>query len=243
MPPPAPLHPAPATITLLLADERLVVREGLKRIVTQPGMRVVGEAATRREVLDQARSVDPDVLLLDPFLGGADILSLIRELKRRHLLCGVLVLNVEGEDPDALRILGTGAVGYVSKDYSRRELLEAIRHVARGASYVSPSLAAVLISRLSGGKRARHEALSEREYQVLRLFGSGLPFKRIAADLGVSPKTVSTYRGRILDKLKLKGNADIIRYAIEHRLVLTAPPAPPAPPRRRKSTTDPSQER
>jgi two-component system, NarL family, invasion response regulator UvrY len=240
MPPPAPLHPAPATITLLLADERLVVREGLKRIVTQPGMRVVGEAATRGEVLEQARSVDPDVLLLDPFLGGPNILSLIRELKRRHLRCGVLVLNVEGEDPDALRILGTGAVGYVSKDYSRQELLEAIRQVARGASYVSPSLAAVLISRLSGGKRSRHEALSDREYQVLRLFGSGLPFKQIAADLGVSPKTVSTYRSRILDKLKLKGNADIIRYAIEHGLVVTAAATPP---RRRKSPTDPSQER
>ena len=143
MPSPAPLHPAPTTIKLLLADERLVVREGLKRILTLPGMRVVGEAATRDEVLEQSRSADPDVLLLDPFLGGPNILSLIREMKRRHLRCGVLVLNVEGEDPDALRILGAGAVGYVSKDYSRRELLEAIRQVARGASYVSPSLAAV----------------------------------------------------------------------------------------------------
>ena len=223
-------------IKLLLADERLVVREGLKRILTQPGMRVVGEAATRDEVLAQSRTTDPDVLLLDLFLGGPKIVSLIREMKRRHLRCGVLVLNVEGDDPDALRILGTGAVGYVSKDYSRRELLEAIRQVARGASYVSPSLAAVLISRLSS-KRPRHEALSDREYEVLRLFGSGFPFKQIAADLGVSPKTVSTYRSRILDKLKLKGNADIIRYAIEHGLVATAPPGLP---RRRKSPTDPS---
>jgi two-component system, NarL family, invasion response regulator UvrY len=238
MPSPAPLHPAPTTIKLLLADERLVVREGLKRILTQPGLRVVGEAATRAQVLEQSRATDPDVLLLDPLLGGANIVSLIRELKRRHLRCGVLVLNVEGEDPDALRILGTGAVGYVSKDYSRRELLEAIRQVARGASYVSPSLAAVLIARLSGGKRPRHEALSDREYEVLRLFGSGVSFKQIAADLGVSPKTVSTYRSRILDKLKLKGNADIIRYAIEHGLGLTAR----ATPQRRKNLTDPSQE-
>ncbi|HEY6159004.1 MAG TPA: response regulator transcription factor [Gemmatimonadales bacterium] len=237
MPSTPPLHAAPTTIKLLLADERLVVREGLKRILTQPGLRVVGEAATRSEVLEQARRSDPDVLLLDPLLGGSNILSLIRELKRRHLRCGVLVLNVEGEDPDALRILGTGAGGYVSKDYSRRELLEAIRQVARGASYVSPSLAAVLIARLSGGKRPRHEALSDREYQVLRLFGSGISFKQIAADLGVSPKTVSTYRSRILDKLKLKGSADIIRYAIEHRLGLAAG----ALPRRRKSPTDPSQ--
>jgi len=232
-----PLHPAPATIKLLVADERFVVREGLKRIVTEPGMRVVGQAATPDEVLEQARATDPDVLLVDLFLGDPKIFGLIRELRRRQLRCRVLVLNVQGEDPDALRILGMGAAGYLSKDYSRHQLLEAIRQVARGASYVSPSLAALLISRLSGGKRQRHEALSDREYQVLCLFGSGIPFKQIAADLGVSPKTVSTYRSRILDKLKLKGNADIIRYAIEHRIVLTATRAPP---RRRKSTTDPS---
>src|SRR5438309_125155 len=106
MPSTAPLHHGPATIKVLLADERLVVREGLKRILTQPGMRVVGAAATRAEVLERARTAEPDVLLLDPCLGGPNILSLIREMKRRHLRCGVLVLNVEGEDPDALRILG-----------------------------------------------------------------------------------------------------------------------------------------
>jgi two-component system invasion response regulator UvrY len=213
----APLHP---TIKLLLADGRLVVREGLKRIVTEPGMRVVGVAATGDEMLEQARATEPDVLLLDLFFRDPKLLGeLIRELKRRHPRCRVLVLNVQGEDPDALRILGTGAAGYLGKDYSRRELIEAIRQVARGASYVSPPLAAVLISRLGGGKRPRHEALSEREYQVLCLFGSGIAFKQIAAQLRLSPKTVSTYRTRILDKLKLESNAGIIRYAIEHHLV------------------------
>jgi DNA-binding NarL/FixJ family response regulator len=233
----APLHPAAAVIKLLIADDRLVVREGLKRIVAEPGMKVVAEAATPAEVLEQAQATDPHVLLLDLFLGDPKIFALMREMKRRHLGCRVLVLNVQGEDPDALRILGMGAAGYLSKDYTRRQLVEAIRNVARGASYVSPSLAAALISRFGGGKRPRDEALSDREYQVLRLFGSGIPFKQIAADLGVSPKTVSTYRSRILGKLKLKGNADIIRYAIEHRLVFRGTKVPP---RRRKSTTDPS---
>jgi two-component system, NarL family, invasion response regulator UvrY len=237
MPSPTPLHPAPPVIKLLIADDRLVVREGLKRIVTEPGMKVVGEAATPDEVLEQARATDPDVMLLDLFLGDPKIFELMREMKRRHLGCRVLVLNVQGEDPDALRILGLGAAGYLSKDYTRRQLVEAIRNVARGASYVSPSLAAVLISRFGAGKRPRAEALSDREYQVLCLFGSGIPFKQIAANLGVSPKTVSTYRSRILGKLKLKGNADIIRYAIEHRLVFTDTKAPP---RRRKRTTHPS---
>ncbi len=237
MPSTAPLHPAPPVIKLLIADDRLVVREGLKRIVTEPGLKVVGEATTPDEVLEQARATDPDVLLLDLFLGDPKIFELMREMKRRHLGCRVLVLNVQGEDPDALRILGMGAAGYLSKDYTRRQLVEAIRNVARGASYVSPSLAAALISRFGAGKRPRDEALSDREYQVLCLFGSGIPFKQIAADLGVSPKTVSTYRSRILGKLKLKGNADIIRYAIERRLVFTDTKAPP---RRRKRTTAPS---
>src|SRR2546430_2138494 len=110
--------------------------------------------------------------------------------------------------------------------------------VARGASYVSPSLASTLISGLGGaGGRPRHEVLSTREYQVLCLFGSGISFKQIAAELGVSPKTVSTYRSRICDKLKLSSNAAIIRYAIEHHLV---PSAPSTLPRRRKSPTDKS---
>jgi DNA-binding NarL/FixJ family response regulator len=232
MPFTGPLHPAPATIRVLVADDRLVVREGLKRIATEPGMRVVGEAATWEDVLEQVRATDPDVLLLDLFLGDPHILGLIRELKRRHIRCRVLVLDVPGDDPDALRVLGTGAAGYLGTDYSRHHLIEAIRQVARGGSYVSSSFAAVLISRLSGGKGPRHEALSDREYQVLCRFGSGIPFKQIAAELGVSPKTVSTYRSRIVDKLKLKGNAGIIRYAIEHHLVPSTDPL-----RRRKSTT------
>ena len=235
MPTAGPLHPAPATITLLLADDRLVVREGLKRIVSEcPDMSVVGEAATWDEVVEQTRATRPDVVLVDFFLGGATLLGLIRAVKRRHGRCRVLVLNVRGEDPEAFRILGTGAAGYLSKDHSRHQLIDAIRQVARGASYVSPSLASMLITGLGGGRtRPGHDALSHREYQVLCMFGSGVAFKQIAAELGVSPKTVSTYRSRILDKLKLKSNASIIRYAIEHHLVTSS--ATPA--RRRKSTT------
>jgi len=230
-----PLHPAPTTTKLLIADDRLLVREGLKRIVAEcPDIKVVGEAATRDEVLEQARVTEPDVVLLDLFLGGPTIVGLIREMHARHLPCRVVVLSVQGQNPDALRILGAGAAGYLGKDHSRRQLVDAIRQVARGGSYVSPSLANALISGLSGGGRRRHDVLSDREYQVLCLFGSGASFKQIAAELGVSPKTVSTYRSRILEKLKLKGNAAIIRYAIEHRLV---PESMTAPPRRRKSTT------
>jgi two-component system invasion response regulator UvrY len=230
-----PLHPAPTTTNLLIADDRLLVREGLKRIVADcPDMKVVGEAATQDEVLEQARATKPDVVLLDLFLGGPKVVGLIRELHRRHLACRVLVLSLQGQDPDALRILGAGAAGYLGKDHSRRQLVDAIRQVARGGSYVSPSLANALITGLSDGGRRGHDVLSDREYQVLCQFGSGISFKHIAAELGVSPKTVSTYRSRILEKLKLKSNAAMIRYAIEHRLV---PASLTPPPQRRKRTT------
>jgi len=233
----APLDPTPSRIRLLIADDRWVVREGLKRMIAQcADMKVVGEAGTPDEVLEQLQPTDVDVILLDAWLGGPKTRGLIREVRRRYARCRVVVLNVQGRDADALRLLGTRAAGYLGKDHSREQLIDAIRQVVRGASYVSPSLASRLISDLrGGGRKPRHAALSDREYQVLCRFGSGIPFKQIAAELGVSPKTVSTYRSRILDKLKLRTSAEIIRYAIEHRLVV---PSTTAPARRQKSPTD-----
>jgi DNA-binding NarL/FixJ family response regulator len=233
----APVHPTPSRIKLLIADDRWVVREGLKRMIAQcADMKVVGEAATSDEVLEHLQATEVDVILLDVWLAGPKMRGLIREVRRRHAPCRVLVLNVQGRDPDALRLLGTGAAGYFGKGDSREQLIDAIRQVVRGASYVSPSLASRLISDLrGGGRRPRHATLSDREYHVLCRFGSGIPFKQIAAELGVSPKTVSTYRSRILDKLELKTNAEIIRYAIERRLV---PRSAAAPARRRKGPTD-----
>ena len=233
----APRHPTPSRIRLLIADDRWVVREGLKRMIAQcADMKVVGETATSDEVLEHLQRTEVDVILLDAWLGGPKMRGLIREVRSRDARCRLLVLNVQGRDPDALRLLGTGAAGYLGKDHSREQLIDAIRQVVRGASYVSPSLAGRLISSLRGsGRRSRHATLSDREYQLLCRFGSGIPFKQIAAELGVSPKTVSTYRSRILDKLKLKTNAEIIRYAIERRLV---PRSTAAPPRRQKSPTD-----
>jgi len=152
----------------------------------------------------------------------------------RWAAAGVAVLAV------AMRIPGAVRDAFWQDEVSSAKVLvahspvSAIRQVARGGSYVSPSLASALITGLGGGGRRRHDVLSDREYQVLCLFGSGISFKHIAAELGVSPKTVSTYRSRILEKLKLKSNAAIIRYAIEHRLV---PASITAPPQRRKSTT------
>lgn len=180
----------------------------------------MAEAATRDEVLAQVQATNPDVLLLDAFLDSPTIVGLIRELRQRHPRCRTLVLDVQGEDAAALRILESGAAGYLSKDLSRSQVCEAIQQVARGVRYLSPSVAARLITNLRDGSSGpRHRTLSDREFQVLCMFGSGIPFKQIATDFGVSPKTVSTYRSRILAKLRLESNADMIRYAVEHHLV------------------------
>ncbi|HEX4561996.1 MAG TPA: response regulator transcription factor [Gemmatimonadales bacterium] len=231
------LDPLRLPIRVLLADARLVVRAGLKHLLAPcTDMAIVGEAATRVEVLERVGATEPDVVLVDRFLDGQPFLRLIRDVTRRRPASRLLILNVESEDPDVLRILETAAAGFLSEDDSPRQITEAIRSVARGASYVSPSLARMLISGVRrGGAGAGLALLSEREYEVMCLFTSGVPFKQIAADLGVSPKTVSTYRSRILGKLNLNNNVDMIRYAIEHHLVQASSKALS---RRRKSPTN-----
>ncbi len=213
-------YPALPVLRLLVAADRLLIREGLKRLLAVPGLKVVGEAATRDEVLERVRSAAPDVLIVDLFVGGPKTLGLIREVMRRHPTCRVLVFGVRGEHPDALRLLETGAAAYLTSDLSRHELVDAVRSIARGATYVSPSLVSTLISRRAGsGSGPPHKVLSHREYEVLCLSGFGVSFQQIANELGLSPKTVHTYRTRILAKLGLRSNAAMIRYAIEHGLV------------------------
>lgn len=209
-------------IRLLIVDARPVVREGLKRIVSEcPDMRLVGEAGKRDGILDVALAAEADVLLLGEVSGPTPkMLDLMRELERQHPKLRVLVLGVQDEDQYAVRVLRAGVAGYVAVDQPPSQLVEAIRRVAGGRRYLSPALAQKLVFDLevSVGK-PRHEGLSDREYQVLCMFGSGKAFKMIAAELGVSPKTVHTYRTRILQKLHLETNAEIIRYAIENRVV------------------------
>jgi DNA-binding NarL/FixJ family response regulator len=209
-------------IRLLIADDRPVFREGLKRVVSAcPDMRLVEAAAQRGSVLDAAWTTEADVLLLgDVAVPPPKILDLIREHKRRGTKPSVLVLGVRDEDQYAVRVLRAGAAGYLTKDQSPRQLIEAIRRVAGGRRYLSPSLAQRLVFDLEvSDKMRRHEGLSDREYQVLCLFCLGRPFREIARELGLSPKTVSTYRHRILQKLHLKSNAQIIRYGIENHMV------------------------
>jgi len=208
-------------IRLLIADDRPVFREGLKHVISEcRDMRLVEVAVERGSVLDGAWSAEADVLLLgDVSVPPPKILDLIRQHSRRAKPT-VLVLGVRDEDEYAIRVLRAGAAGYLTKDHSPRQLVEAIRRVAGGRRYISPGLAQKLVFDLEVSKKAPpHEGLSDREYQVLCMFCTGRAFKDIAMELGLSPKTVGTYRNRILQKLHLKSNAEIMRYGIENHMV------------------------
>jgi len=208
---------------LLIADDHPIVREGLRRVVEDApggGITVVGEASDGDELLAQASSVEPDVVLLDITMPGPGFVETIQRLKAIHPRVRILVLSVQPEDQFAVRALKAGAAGYVSKNLSPEHLVTAIHEVIRGGRYVSPSLAQRLAAAVAdGADRPPHEGLSAREYQVLCLIGAGKSVKEIAAAMDLSVKTVSTYRTRILEKTTLKSNAEIIRYTVEHGLV------------------------
>jgi two-component system invasion response regulator UvrY len=211
-----------AVIRLLLADDHPVVREGLRRIVADnPGLEVVGEAVNGDEVLTVLRRSPADVVLLDISMPGPGFLQVLESLRSEHPTVAVLVLSMHPEDQYAVRALRSGAAGYLTKDHSPEQLVEAIRKVHRGGRYVSPTLAERLAADLAtaGNRQVRHELLSHREYEVLCLLGSGRTVKEISAELRLSPKTISTYRARVLEKMQASTNADLVRYASQHGLI------------------------
>jgi DNA-binding NarL/FixJ family response regulator len=208
-------------IRLLIADDHPVVRAGLRRIIQDaPGLQVVAEVASGHELLEQLPRVPADIVLLDVTMPGPRFLELLQQLRAEHPTVAVLVLSVHPEDQYAVRALRAGAAGYLTKDHSPEELTEAIRRVYRGSKYVSAALGERLASDLAAGSRdVRHELLSDREYEVLCLLGSGRTVKEIARSLELSPKTVSTYRARVLEKMGASTNADLVRYAALHGLI------------------------
>ncbi|HEY9429295.1 MAG TPA: response regulator transcription factor [Gemmatimonadaceae bacterium] len=208
-------------IRLLIADDHPVVREGLRRIVEDaPGLEVVAEVASGHELLTRLRQVAADIILLDVSMPGPGFLELLQRLRLEHPTVPVLVLSVHPEDQYAVRSLRAGASGYLTKDHSPEQLTEAIRRVHRGHRYVSQGLAERLAADLAVGVgEVQHELLTNREYEVLCLLGSGRQVKEIASTLQLSSKTVSTYRTRILEKMHAKSNADLVRYAALHGLI------------------------
>jgi two-component system invasion response regulator UvrY len=212
---------APAKIRIFIADDHPIVRQGLRRIVEEdPGMAIAGEAGDAAALLAALPSMATDLVLLDVSMPGAPFLETLKELRTRHPTVRVLALSVHPEDQWAVRALRAGASGYLTKDHSPDQLLEAIRRVYRGGKYVSPTLAERLAEQLDGGgERAPHELLSDREFEVMRRLGSGLTITQIAGELALSAKTVSTYRARILEKMAVESNADLVRYAARYGLI------------------------
>lgn len=208
-------------IRLAIADDHPIVREGLRRIATEDaGISVAGEASTAAELFQLLDNAAVDVVLLDVSMPGASFIETLRELRECHESVKVLVLSVHPEDQWAMRALRAGAAGYLTKDHSPDQLVQAIRRVARGGRYVSESLAERLAGLVDYGRtRAPHEGLSDREFEVLRALGSGMAVKDVAEQLSLSAKTVSTYRARLLEKMGLKSKADLVRYVVQHELL------------------------
>lgn len=208
-------------IRIAIADDHPIVREGLRRIASDDaGISVTGEAATAEELFQILGTVPVDVVLLDVSMPGAAFIDTLRDLRERHSSVKVLVISAHPEDQWAMRALRAGAAGYLTKDHSPEQLVQAIRRVARGGKYVSESMAEKLAGMLDNGRaHAPHERLSDREFEVLRALGSGMMVKDVAAQLHLSAKTVSTYRARLLEKMGLKSKADLVRYVVTHELL------------------------
>jgi DNA-binding NarL/FixJ family response regulator len=206
---------------ILLVDDHEVVRDGVRRIVDkQLGPFTFGEASSAAQALALVHEQDWDLVVLDISLAGRDGLEVLKEMKHIRPNLRVLILSMHSEELFARRALKAGAAGYVTKNSSRSELAKAVNRIICGGMYVSNSLAEKLaIDLRHGSDRLPHETLSDREFEVLRLLASGKTVSEIAETLRLSVGTISTYRARILEKMRMKTNAELTYYAIQNRLV------------------------
>jgi len=206
--------------SVLIADDHAVFRAGLRLFLKDaPGVTEIGEAATGNETLDMLGSARWDLLLLDlnmPDRGGIDIL---RHVRAGHAETRILVLSAYPEKQYAVNVLRAGASGYLAKDSSPEEVLKAVRVVLQGRRYVSETLAELLVDDIDRGDQPLHALLSEREFQILGKLAGGNSVSEIARELCLSVKTISTYRARVLEKLRLKTNADLTAYALRNEII------------------------
>lgn len=208
-------------IRVLIADDHPIVREGLKQILSDTDdILVADEADSGSAVLSLTMRNTYDAVLLDISMPGRDGLEVLKELKQLKPKLPVLVLSMYPEEHYAVRVLRGGASGYMTKSSAPDELISAIRKVASGRKYISPTLAERLTYELDrDADKPLHEILSDREYQVMHMLATGKSVKEIAEELCLSVKTVSTYRSRILGKMNIKNNAEIVLYAVQNKLV------------------------
>ena len=209
-------------IRVLIADDHAIVRKGLVQIVSETmDMKVLAEAENASEVFDAVRDQDLDAVILDLNLGESSGLEILKQVKIEFPELPVLILSVYPENQFAIRTLKAGASGYLNKDSAPEQLVEAIRRVVDGKKYVSQVVAEELLYQLdTENDGPRHESLSDREFQVLRMLASGKTVSEIADSLALSVKTISTYRSRLLEKMNMNSNAELTHYAIKNNLVL-----------------------
>jgi DNA-binding NarL/FixJ family response regulator len=206
---------------ILLVDDHEVLREGLKRVFDkQTGGATFGEASTVHETLKLVREQNWDVVVLDISLGDRSGLEILKELKQLRPRLPVLILSMHSEEQFARRAFKAGASGYITKDSPRADLVKAVNKVVSGGRYITETIAEKLLFDFDlDAERPRHEALSDREFEVLRLMASGKTLSEIADTLCLSYSTISTYRARILEKMGMKTNAELTHYAIHEKLV------------------------
>lgn len=209
------------TTRVYIADDHAIVREGLRRILAaDPSISVVGEAKDGNEVLVAARAGGFEVLLLDLSMPGKSGVELIKQLKAERHDLRILVLSMHDEQQYAERAIRAGASGYLTKDTAAKQLVAAIGRVAGGGMFITPAVAEALALRLqSPSDDLPHRRLSDREYEVLLLLAAGESVSAIAERLHLSVKTVSTHKTHVLEKMKLASIADLVRYAITHKLL------------------------
>lgn len=206
---------------ILLADDHTLFREGLKQILAgQSGIEVAGEAGNGADTLRLAREQHFDLIVLDISMPDRSGWEILQDLRGERNAPAVLVLSMHPEDQYAVRMLRAGAAGYITKESAADELIAAIRRVAAGGRYISPAVAEQLAAAAARDLTLEpHELLSNREFQVMEQLVAGCSLRDIAEGLCLSEKTVTTYRARILEKLGLKNNVELARYAIEHKLL------------------------
>jgi len=209
-------------IRVLIVDDHAIVRRGLRELLSDEFRGAAfGEASTAQQALEQLGKQKWDVALLDITLPGRSGLDLLKEFKAARPRLPVLVLSVHPEDQFALRALKAGAEGYLTKESAPEELVKAIRKILAGGRYVSPTLAEKLaLGVRKDSTRAPHETLSDREYEIMCCIASGKTVTEIAGELSLSPKTISTYRARILEKLGVRNSAEIVQYATQNNLLI-----------------------
>lgn len=205
---------------ILIADDHPIVLRGLRQILEEGGnVRRITEVNSGEEVLAAIKEDNFDIVLLDISMSGMNGIDTLEEIREVKPALPVLMLSMYPEKDYALRAIKAGAAGYLTKKSAPTELSIAINKIARGGRYISPGLADLIASTLTESSDAPlHERLSNREFQVLRMIATGKSLKEIGAEISLSPKTIGTFRSRILQKLNLNSNAELVRYALKHEL-------------------------